>query len=293
MLELLKTIPPDMPVLIAGPTASGKSALALALAEAAGGVIVNADALQVYDSWRLLTARPSAAEEARAPHRLYGHVARDAAYSVGHWLREVAPLLAGPERPIIVGGTGLYFTALTDGLAEIPPTPPEIRAEADALRAAAGIDALLAELDADDRGPDRPAQPGPGPARLGSAARHRPRPCRLAGRHRRRRCCRSIAPRRWWSRSGRDWLGARIDARFDAMIAAGALDEVRAELPYWDPARPSARAIGAPELVAHLRGETTLDAAVAAAKTATRQYAKRQRTWFRNRMRGWRATTLP
>ena len=113
-------------VLIAGPTASGKSELALAIAEAHGGVILNADALQVYAHWRVLTARPSPDEEGRAPHHLYGHVGRGMAYSVGHWLRDVAPLLGG-ERPVIVGGTGLYFTALTEGLADIPPTPDTVR----------------------------------------------------------------------------------------------------------------------------------------------------------------------
>jgi tRNA dimethylallyltransferase len=118
-------ISPEQPVLIAGPTASGKSALALEIAEASGGVIVNADALQVYDGWRVLTARPGPEEEARAPHALYGHVPFEAEYSVGDWLRALAPLLQADQRPIIVGGTGLYFRALTEGLAEIPPIPPD------------------------------------------------------------------------------------------------------------------------------------------------------------------------
>ncbi len=142
----LAAIPPSLPVLIAGPTASGKSALALAIAEAGGGMIVNADALQVYDGWRVLTARPSPQEEARAPHLLYGHVPFEAEYSAGDWLRAVTPLLHGATRPIIVGGTGLYFRALTEGLAEIPPTPPEVRAEAEA-RAPADLIADLAQGD--------------------------------------------------------------------------------------------------------------------------------------------------
>ena len=120
------------PVLIAGPTASGKSALALALAERCGGVVINADAAQVYGCWRILTARPDAGDLARAPHRLYGHVACAADYSVGHWLRDATAAIADAERagqrPIIVGGTGLYFHALTSGLARIPPIPAEIRA---------------------------------------------------------------------------------------------------------------------------------------------------------------------
>ncbi|MCB2140058.1 MAG: tRNA (adenosine(37)-N6)-dimethylallyltransferase MiaA, partial [Rhodobacteraceae bacterium] len=132
MQEIIKNTSSEKHVLIAGPTASGKSALALALAEAQGGVIVNADALQVWDCWRILSARPDAAEEGRAEHRLYGHLHRDAPYSVGHWLREVAAILHEGKRLIVVGGTGLYLTALTEGLAEIPAVPPEVRAEADA-----------------------------------------------------------------------------------------------------------------------------------------------------------------
>ncbi|MFC2967622.1 tRNA (adenosine(37)-N6)-dimethylallyltransferase MiaA [Acidimangrovimonas pyrenivorans] len=292
VLENLKDIPKDMPILLAGPTASGKSALALELAERAGGVIVNADALQVYANWRLLTARPSPEEEARVPHRLYGHVGRDQPYSVGHWLREVAPLLNGRERPILVGGTGLYFTALTCGLAEIPPTPAEVRQEADALRAAEGIEVLLAALDAETRAKIDSRNP----ARVQRAWEV----LRATGRGLSAWQADTAPPllpleraAAFVIRAERDWLAARIDRRFDAMMAAGALDEVRAELPYWDPARPSSRAIGAPELVAHLRGEISLTEAVAAAKLATRQYAKRQRTWFRNRLGAWSAITLP
>ncbi|HAW47448.1 MAG TPA: tRNA (adenosine(37)-N6)-dimethylallyltransferase MiaA, partial [Roseovarius sp.] len=147
----IETIDPSRPVLIAGPTASGKSALALAIARAQGGVIVNADALQVYANWRILSARPSPEEEAQAPHRLYGHVAPEQDYSAGHWLREVAPLLAAGARPIIVGGTGLYFAALTEGLADIPTTPPDIRAEGDRLLREAGVAALVDTLDPETR----------------------------------------------------------------------------------------------------------------------------------------------
>src|SRR5690606_2496271 len=141
----LSSISREAPVLIAGPTAGGKSALAMELAARDGRVVVNADALQVYASWRVLTARPSAAEEATLPHALYGHVGRDQPYSVGHWLREAGALL---NRPVAIGGgTGLYFMALVEGLAEIPPVPPEVRAEADALRAA-DVAAMAAGLDA-------------------------------------------------------------------------------------------------------------------------------------------------
>jgi tRNA dimethylallyltransferase len=286
----IATISREAPVLVAGPTASGKSALAMELAARDGRVIVNADALQVYGRWRVLTARPSVEDEAALPHALYGHVGRDHAYSVGEWLRAVAPLLARPV--VIVGGTGLYLSALTEGLADIPPTPPEIRALADRRRAEAGIGALLAELDAE------------------TAARiDRQNPARV------QRAWEVLAATgrglaAWQDGTGApllplsgaealvirpdvDWLNARIDARFDAMLAGGALDEVAAELPHWQPAHPSARAIGAPELVAHLQGRMGLADAVAAAKLASRQYAKRQRTWFRSRMGGWRAVALP
>lgn len=277
---------PDLPVLIAGPTASGKSALALAIAEAQGGVIVNADALQVYACWQILTARPSAAEQARAPHALYGHLGRDAPWSVGHWLRAVAPLLHGSSRPILVGGTGLYFSALTEGLAEIPPTPPEVRFEADARRARLGIAALLAELDPataakiDRLNPARVQRAWEVQAATGRglAAWQGETPPPLLP---------LSAAQPFVLEAPPAWLGPRIDRRFDAMLAAGALEEARAELPFWDPARPSARAIGAPELIAHLRGALSLAEAASAAKIATRQYAKRQRTWFRNRLGAW------
>ena len=276
----------DRPVLIAGPTASGKSALALRIAEAQGGVIVNADAIQVFANWRVLTARPSAQDEARVPHLLYGHVAGDAPYSVGHWLREVAPVLRSGPRPIIVGGTGLYFTALTEGLAEIPTLPDHVRPEATARLRAGGIGALLADLDE---------------ATLARIDRQNP----------------MRVQRAWevWHGTGRglaewqdatpppllplsdtvpilvdapkDWLNARIAGRFAAMLAEGALEEARANLASWNPDHLSSKAIGAPELIAHLQGRMTLAAAQEAATIATRQFAKRQRTWFRARMRDW------
>lgn len=286
----LSTISREAPVLIAGPTASGKSALAMDLAARDGRVVVNADALQVYDCWRLLTARPSVEEERALPHALYGHIGRDSPYSVGHWLREVTALLDQPV--VIVGGTGLYFTALTEGLANIPPTPPEVRALADTRMAAEGLSGMLAELDpataarVDQLNPARVQRAWEVQAATG----------------------RGLAA--WQDDTGTpalplshaqalvirpdvDWLNARIDRRFDAMMHQGALEEVKTELPYWQPTRPSARAIGAPELVAYLRHEIDLPQAVAAAKLSSRQYAKRQRTWFRSRMTGWRDIILP
>lgn len=285
-MDAIATIPADRPVLIAGATASGKSALALRIAEDAGGVIVNADAIQVFDCWRILTARPDADDEARAPHRLYGHVPCDFAYSVGHWLREVAEILQGGDRPIIVGGTGLYFRALTEGLADIPATPPGIRSEADALRRDGGAGALLAGLDdktaarIDRRNPMRVQRAwevlratGRG---LADWQDDTPPPLLPLD---------AAAP--LLVEAGKDWLNARIAQRFDRMLELGALDEARALLPRWDPALPAAKAIGAPELIAHLRGELTLEQAREAATVATRQFAKRQRTWFRARMGGW------
>jgi tRNA dimethylallyltransferase len=284
--EALAAAPRDRPVLIAGPTASGKSALALALARAQGRAVVNADALQVYARWRILTARPSPEEEAQVPHHLYGHVGHAGDWSVGHWLRAVAEILDDDPRPVIVGGTGLYFSALTGGLAPVPPVPPAVRAAAEVARRLGGIEVLRAGLDAATAARIDLANP----ARVqrawevlratgrGLADWQADTPPPLQPLHRAWPLVLRPAP---------DWLAARIDARFDAMMAGGALDEVRAELPRWNPAHPSARAIGAAELVAHLRGELTLEAAVAAAKLATRQYAKRQRTWFRNRLGGW------
>lgn len=287
----LAALPPNRPVLIAGPTASGKSALALEIAQNSGGVVVNADALQVWSCWRVLSARPSVEDEARAPHLLYGHRAPGQDYSVGHWLREVAPILAdfqagtGPH-PIIVGGTGLYFTALTEGLADIPPTPPELRAQADARRLAEGHAGMLAELD-----PATAARVDPlNPMRVqrawevmqatgrGLAAWQDATPAPLLPLS----SCSALV-----IEAGRDWLAARIDRRFDQMLDEGALDEVRAVLPIWESEALWARAIGAPELVAHLRGKTTLAEARALAQAASRQYAKRQRTWFRARMGRW------
>lgn len=273
------------PVLIAGPTASGKSALAMEIAARHGGVIVNADALQVFDDWRVLTARPAPGDEAALPHALYGHVPGGTAYSVGHWLRDLAPLLQG-ARPIVVGGTGLYFSALTEGLARIPPTPPDLRARADRLLAEEGLEALLAGLD---------------PATAGRIDRRNPARVQRAWEVL-QATGRGLAA--WQDdpappllplgatlpvvlRMERDALADRIARRFDLMLAAGALDEARAHLDGWDPAAPSSKAIGAAELVAHLRGELDLDAARAAAVIATRQYAKRQRSWFRSRMGAW------
>ena len=285
----------NSPILIAGPTASGKSALALALAESTGGVVINADALQVYNCWQILSARPDAAELARAPHRLFGHISADTLYSTGQWLREVQRVMAEAEttgrRPIIVGGTGLYFSALTEGLAEIPEIPGEIRARGNRLREAGGTGAMLIDLERND--PQTLQQiDARNPARVqrawevftatgtGLAEWQKNTPLPL------------VAPASATCvvvYSDRDRLAERIERRFDLMIKAGALDEVRSVVNAgWNPELPSSRAIGARALAACLHGEITLERAVELAKTQTRQYAKRQRTWFRNRMAEWR-----
>lgn len=285
----LDQIDPARHLLIAGPTASGKSALAMAVARAQGGLIVNADALQIWSCWQVLTARPTAADEAAAPHVLYGHVGPGAAYSVGDWLRDVERLL--DRRLIVVGGTGLYLTALTQGLAYVPPTPAAIRAEGDArLALEGGLERMVADLDAATRARIDTLNP----ARVqrawevltatgrGLADWQADTPPPLVAR---------ADAQRILVTADRDWLADRIAQRFHLMMQQGALEEVRAMLPHWNPAQQWARAIGAPDLVAHLRGEIDLPTAIERAVIATRQYAKSQRIWFRGRMRDWHQIT--
>ena len=282
----IENAPRRTPILIAGPTASGKSALALECAERFGGTIINADALQVFENWRVLSARPDEADEARAKHVLYGHLPYDADYSVGAWLREVEPFLLGSERPIIVGGTGLYFTALTQGLAEIPATPSDIRGKADAIVADRGFQALIPEIDERTRG----AIDLMNPMRVQRAweVQH------ATGKGIRAWQDETPAPLLSLRRSvpilfdvEKDWLNSRIAQRFDIMLDTGALEEAQKNLENWDPNLLSNRAIGAPELIAHLNGDMTLEKAREAATIATRQFAKRQRTWFRSKMKDW------
>ncbi len=297
LIARIAAAPPASPVLIAGPTASGKSALALRVAQECGGAVVNADAIQVYERWRVLSARPGPQDVAAAPHLLYGHVPADVAYSVGHWLLDLAPVLraaaqgTGP-RPVITGGTGLYFTALTEGLAEIPPVPAEVRRQAEALRARGGLAGLLAGVDAETRaGLDQanPArvqrawevQQATGEGLAAWKARTGPPLLPLSR-------CTAVA-----LRVDPAWLGARIDSRLEAMVAAGALEEVAREMPTLGRGLPSEKAIGAAEFAAHLRGEISLQEALAAVRIATRRYAKRQRTWLRSRMGGWQVLSLP
>lgn len=284
--HLYSQIKADGPILIAGPTASGKSSLALELAEQFDGCIINADAIQVFDNWRILTARPPIEDELRAAHLLYGHISKDQDYSVGHWLREVAPLLTSGKRPIIVGGTGLYFTALTEGLANIPPTPPEIRDLGNKLRETNGIEFLLAEIDDDTKhnidthNPMRVQRAWEVLRATGKSIRdwQRDTPAPLLALQN----CTPIV-----FDVEKEWLNARIERRFDIMLESGALEEAEENFPSWDVNLLSSKAIGAPELIAHVGGQITLEEARERATIATRQFAKRQRTWFRSKMKTW------
>ncbi|APO51269.1 tRNA (adenosine(37)-N6)-dimethylallyltransferase MiaA [Bradyrhizobium diazoefficiens] len=278
-------------VLIAGPTASGKSALALELALAAGGVVINADSMQVYRDLRIITARPTRADEALVPHYLYGHVDAAVNFSAGAWVSDAAKALEGARAegrlPIFIGGTGLYFKALTAGLSVVPPIPAEVREDVRARLERNGVEALHAELAARD-----------------------PRAAGRLNLRDRTRIARALEVIEATGRSlldwhqegqppllprdsfhavflapGRDELYARIDARFDAMLGAGALREVeRLAARQLDPLLPAMKAHGVPALIRHLRGELSLDEAATIGRADTRHYAKRQFTWFRHQL---------
>jgi tRNA dimethylallyltransferase len=281
-------------VLIAGPTGSGKSALALTLAEALGGVIVNTDSMQVYRDLKVITARPTAEDESRAPHWLYGHVDASENYSVGRFLADARDALDEAQRlhrmPIFVGGTGLYFKALTHGIAAVPAIAPEIRARVRDRVEVEGPAVLYKELLQRDPATARRLQPGD-----------------------RSRIARALEVIEATGRSLSEWhdngmpalldadnvarlfltpersvLNRRIDARFDAMLAGGALEEVRALFArHLDPLLPAMKAHGVPWLVRYFVGEITLSLAAEKAKQDTRHYAKRQFTWFRHQLGDW------
>jgi tRNA dimethylallyltransferase len=281
-------------VLIAGPTASGKSALAVEVAESLGGVIVNADSMQVYRDLRVITARPTPDDEARTPHKLYGFVDAAENYSVGRWCRDVEEALTeiGNQGrvPILVGGTGLYFKALTSGLAAVPSIPADVRASVRERLQNEGAPALHAEL-----------------MRLDPATAQR------ITANDRSRISRALEVVLATGRALSDWhreglpplidssravkvfitcerkeLVRRIEARFDAMIKSTALDEVRQLAGRkLDPTLPAMKAHGVPWLIRHLNGEISREEAIAGAVMDTRRYAKRQLTWFRNQMKDW------
>lgn len=298
-------------MLIAGPTASGKSALGLELAQKTGGIVINTDSMQVYRDLRIITARPTVEEEALVPHRLYGHVDASVNFSAGAWVADAAKVLtearAAGRLPIFIGGSGLYFKALTRGLSAVPPIPADVREAVRARLERDGVEALHEELARRD------------PV---SAERLKPRD--------RTRIARALEvieatgralPE--WHREGlppllppgeftalflapeRDQLYARIDARFEAMLAAGALEEVAAlAARKLDPLLPAMKAHGVPVLIRHLRGEIAREVAAEIGRADTRHYAKRQFTWFRHQLpefewiapeaaRGWVATVIP
>ncbi len=288
------------PILIAGPTASGKSALGITLAQKYNGVVINADALQIYRQWHILTARPDDSETTQCPHLMYGHVDIGTPYSVGHWINDLRICLqnvaAQGLRPIILGGTGLYFQMLTQGIAAVPDIPDTVKSQAEVIEETNGKHAFAQILAQSD------------PKTLSRIDAQNP-----------------VRTRRAWevlTATGKglsdwqddtpppllniddtipvqlvcdtDWLNARIARRFDLMIDAGALDECRAVLNagLWDEAHPSCKAIGAKELIGHIQNGDDLDHAVELAKIQTRRYAKRQRTWFRSKMSNWHALQI-
>ncbi|WP_431204644.1 tRNA (adenosine(37)-N6)-dimethylallyltransferase MiaA [Bradyrhizobium betae] len=278
-------------VLIAGPTASGKSALALELALSVGGAVINADSMQVYRDLRVITARPTRADEALVPHHLYGHVDAAVNFSAGAWVSDAAKALEAAQAegrlPIFIGGTGLYFKALTAGLSVVPPIPAEVREDVRARLERNGVEALHAELAARD-----------------------PRAAERLNLRDRTRIARALEVIEATGRSLLDWhhqgqppllpkdsfravflaperdeLYARIDARFDAMLGAGALNEVdRLAARHLDPLLPAMKAHGVPALIRHLRGELSLEDAATIGRADTRHYAKRQFTWFRHQL---------
>ena len=281
-------------VLIAGPTASGKSALALAVADALGGAVVNADSMQVYAGLRVLTARPGDGDLERAPHLLYGHVPPGERYSVGRYLADAAATIETCAKeglvPIFAGGTGLYFKALLEGLSPIPQVPDAVRAQWDARLAADGVATLrdiLAKVDPELAGRHR-ALDAQRLVRALGVHEATGRPLSAWQREPGVPLLDAARTRRVFLDPDRESLYRRIDARFEAMMAQGALDEVRALVAQAsDPSLPAMRAHGVPHLAAHLKGELSLAEAIACAQADTRHYAKRQKTWFRHQMADW------
>jgi tRNA dimethylallyltransferase len=279
-------------VLIAGPTASGKSRAALELAATIGGTIINADSMQVYREPRILTARPSEADLARVPHLLYGHVPAREHYSTGRYQGDAGIALAevrsAGRLPIFVGGTGLYFRALTDGLSEMPRVPAEVRAAARARLAALGNATFHAELESRD--PEMATQLHPGDSqrmlRAWEVLEASGRSLAFWQRNAGKSVLDGLTLARIVIEVPRETLRERIAARFNAMIAAGAMGEALA-LRDLDPALPAARIIGRRELLALHDGTLDEAEAVERAVVATRQYAKRQDTWFRNQLTDW------
>lgn len=281
-------------VLIAGPTASGKSALGIRLAQSLDGVVINADSMQVYRDLRVITARPTPEEEAQAPHRLYGHVDAAVNFSVGRYVADAVDVLQETRRqgklPIFVGGTGLYFKALTEGLSDIPAVPEEVREQV--RRESEGVETpelhrLLSERDPETAQTLRPSDrlrvqraleifAATGQPLVSFHGARQPGPLG------------DVPLIKLFLAPGREELRRRIDQRFLAMMEQGALEEVRAlGERHLDPMLPAMRAHGVPGLLAYLRGGSPLDEAIARGQGDTRRYAKRQFTWFRHQLRDW------
>ena len=276
----------EKPILLVGPTASGKSKIAMSLAIKLGRHIVNADSLQVYSNWRILTARPTIKDEEIIPHHLYGHKAPDEEYSVGHWLRDLSNILTTNKKVIIVGGTGLYFSALTGGLANIPKISDETKIISKKRFLKYGIQDLLKDLDKetlesiDINNQMRVIRAWEVLKETGKSLN------------------------KWQSKTGppilpltkcqplvinpdKNDLDKKIKMRFVEMVKMGALDEARKNLDMWNQGIIASKAIGASELISYLKNEISLDEAITNASIATRQYAKRQRTWIKARMKQW------
>ena len=276
----------EKPILLVGPTASGKSKIAMSLAIKLGRHIVNADSLQVYSNWRILTARPTIKDEEIIPHHLYGHKAPDEEYSVGHWLRDLSNILTTNKKVIIVGGTGLYFSALTGGLANIPKISDETKIISKKRFLKYGIQDLLKDLDKetlesiDINNQMRVIRAWEVLKETGKSLN------------------------KWQTRTGspilplnkcqplvinpdKNDLDKKIKMRFEEMVKMGALDEARKNLDMWNQDIIASKAIGASELISYLKNEISLDEAITNASIATRQYAKRQRTWIKARMKQW------
>ena len=276
----------EKPILLVGPTASGKSKIAMSLAIKLGRHIVNADSLQVYSNWRILTARPTIKDEEIIPHHLYGHKAPDEEYSVGHWLRDLSNILTTNKEVIIVGGTGLYFSALTGGLANIPKISDETKIISKKRFLKYGIQDLLKDLDKetlesiDINNQMRVIRAWEVLKETGKSLN------------------------KWQSKTGspilplnkcqplvinpdKNDLDKKIKMRFEEMVKMGALDEARKNLDMWNQDIIASKAIGASELISYLKNEISLDEAITNASIATRQYAKRQRTWIKAKMKQW------
>ena len=291
MNRMFKKVNMLEPILICGPTASGKSKLAMNLANEFGAIIINADALQIYDGWRILTARPNLSDEKEVKHFLYGTQPMNKPYSVGNWLKDLEKILINyKDTPkIIVGGTGLYFTSLIQGLADIPSTAPKIRNDVDNWHKSVGDETLSSWLKV-----------------------HDPKTFSLIDSNNSARTKRAIETLIQTGKGLSDWqkinakallnfskknsfvlnievdiLNKRISDRFKNMMKYGAIDEVKEKAKFWNKNYPAFKAIGAQEIHSYLKEELTLEEATEKAIIRTRQYAKRQRTWFRSKMKNW------